>query len=331
MNDKAIRKLLHILSDGSFHSGVTLGQAIQMTRAGIWKQLQTLREMGVEIESVKGRGYRLSTPVELFNSDAITKHMSDRLKDYVSIFTLITTNSTNDEINQRTFPDTAYRVCVADHQYAGRGQRGSIWESPLGYNCYYSFLWKTEQGLASCEGLSLVAGLALVKTLEAQGVQNIRLKWPNDIFWCYRKLAGILIEIQGDMNGSCQATIGIGLNLLLNKNIQKRINQPTVDLFTILNQQISKNFLVAKITENLLHYMQLFSQHGFTFFQEKWNSYDIYKSSAVHLNTAVSDYSGVSMGVDQKGNLLIDTADGVKSFSSGKLLPASPKSKLSLS
>ena len=319
MNDKIIRKLLHILSDGSFHSGVTLGQAVQMTRAGIWKQLQTLRKMGVEIESVKGRGYRLPKPIELFNPDAITKHLSDALKMQIGVAAVITTNSTNDEINQRLFPNSAYRVCVADHQYAGRGRRGSVWESPLGHNCYYSFLWKTEQGLASCEGLSLVVGLALVKTLESQGAQKIQLKWPNDILWHYRKLAGILIEIQGDINGSCQATIGIGLNLLLNQNIKKRINQPTVDLFTILNQQISKNFLAAKITENLFHYIQLFSQHGFIFFREEWNSYDAYKSFDVQLGTTVSEYSGVSMGVDQKGNLLMDTADGVKSFPSGEL------------
>ena len=104
-------------------------------------------------------------------------------------------------------------VVLAENQTAGRGRRGKTWVSPFAANLYMSIVWDFDQGAESLQGLSLAVGVGVRRTLVELGLQDVQLKWPNDIYIGGKKLGGILLEMIGDPNGRCTVIIGIGLNV----------------------------------------------------------------------------------------------------------------------
>ena len=96
---------------------------------------------------------------------------------------------------------------------AGGGRRGRSWHSPYGRNLYFSLLYRFDAPMHQLAGLSIAAGVELATLLSTLGLQGHGLKWPNDLLWQGRKLAGILVEVSGESEGSAHAVIGIGLNI----------------------------------------------------------------------------------------------------------------------
>ena len=106
-------------------------------------------------------------------------------------------------------------VVLAEQQSAGRGRRGKTWVSPFAANIYLSIVWDFEQGAQALEGLSLAVGVAVKRALNAQGVNGVQLKWPNDIYVEGQKLGGILLEMIGDPAGQCSVIVGVGINVAM--------------------------------------------------------------------------------------------------------------------
>jgi BirA family transcriptional regulator, biotin operon repressor / biotin---[acetyl-CoA-carboxylase] ligase len=125
-------------------------------------------------------------------------------------------------------------ACSAEFQSAGRGRRGRPWVSPLGGAIFLSISWEYAAGPARLSGLSLAAGLAVARTLRRFGARRVGLKWPNDLLWQHRKLAGLLLEVRGEQHGPTRLVLGLGLNLRLPPDQGARIDQPWVDLTEIL-------------------------------------------------------------------------------------------------
>lgn len=319
MNTESVTNLLALLDAGVFSSGEWLGMQLGVTRAAVWKQLQLLDALGVKIESVKGKGYRLVHPVTLFDAEKVVSLLPSLLQHDVRVTALLSTESTNDAVKRNFLPEKRVNVCVADHQSKGRGRRGRVWESPLGNNCYYSLLWSSEKGFAGLEGLSLVVGLAVIEALYLLGVDELQLKWPNDVLWRGKKLAGILVEVEGDANGRCEVVIGVGINLFLSDIDQKKITQSVTDLHQITGHSFDKNKLVACLTEQLVAFLKIFNEDGFSHFQSAWNQMDAFQRMPVALHVGSEKYEGVGCGVDEKGSLLIETWNGIKSFSGGEV------------
>ncbi|TMP82113.1 biotin--[acetyl-CoA-carboxylase] ligase, partial [Pseudoalteromonas ruthenica] len=115
------------------------------------------------------------------------------------------------------------QVLVAEMQQAGRGRRGRVWQSPFGANLYYSYYWKLEEGLQAAMGVSIAVGLAVYDAIEALYGLSAALKWPNDIYLHGRKLAGVLVELEGQVEGPCHLVIGIGINLQMPETASKHI------------------------------------------------------------------------------------------------------------
>ena len=176
-------KLLNCLADGAYHSGVELGEAQGVTRTAVWKALGKLEEMGVSLESTKGKGYRIKGGLDLLDRDFILAHITELSLPVRSLFLLQSIDSTNSYLmteSHNADPDD-YIVCMAERQTAGRGRRGRIWHSPYAKNLYISLSFNLPGGVESLDGLSLALGVAVANCLSARGVQDIGLKWPNDI------------------------------------------------------------------------------------------------------------------------------------------------------
>ncbi len=319
-----MQQLLTLLSDGQFHSGEALGEALGITRAAVWKKLKNLEELGLQIDSVRGKGYRLSSGIELLSKEAITYCLEDDVKPQVGVHTCLTTTSTNDLVREyAALSQHKYYFCLAEHQSLGRGRRGRVWSAPFGSNICLSMLWKIGEGMASLEGLSLAVGVAVVKALESCGYQGLKLKWPNDVLWVgsagYEKLAGILLEVQGDPIGECEVIIGIGLNVFLSNEQLADITQPATDLYRIGHSPASRNKVAGALINTLSYMLKNYGQGGFALFKDEWMKYDAFYGQEVTLDASGKNVTGIASGVNDQGGLLLHTPSGILIFNGGEV------------
>ncbi len=312
-------ELLNPLADGNFHSGEELGLALGVSRAAVWKQLQKLADIGLELESVKGKGYRLPGGFSPLDASLIRSHLDAAaapLLTALNIFQQIESTSTELAARARAGAGSG-AVCVAEQQTAGRGRLGRQWISPYGRNLMFSVLWEFEGGAAALEGLSLAVGLVLAEALREMGAAQVQLKWPNDVLCQGRKIAGVLLEMQGDAAGRCQVVIGIGVNVAMPDNAE--IDQNWTDLNRGAGRAVDRNALLARILEGLLPMLEHFSVDGFASYRERWQALDYLCDQAVVLHRGGDKIEGVCRGVASNGALRFEGAGGVELISGGEV------------
>ncbi len=305
--------LIRILSDGEFHSGEQLGDTLGMSRAGINKHIRTLREMGIEMETVTGKGYRLFAPMNLLQSEAINALLPGRQIDVLPVI-----GSTNQHLLDKIGQLSSGDACVAEYQYAGRGRRGRQWVSPFGRNLYLSLYWRLEQGPAAAIGLSLVVGIVLAETLHELGATGVKVKWPNDLYLEDKKLAGILVELQGKTGDAAHVIIGIGINLTMENTSTDQIGQQWINLEQS-GIRIDRNTLAAAFINHLIDALHLFEKSGLTPFIERWYAFDNYLNREVKLIIGEREVVGVSRGINGQGALLLDQFGEVTPYIGGEI------------
>jgi BirA family transcriptional regulator, biotin operon repressor / biotin---[acetyl-CoA-carboxylase] ligase len=317
----AQQQLIEVLADGCFHSGDELGKRWAVSRAAISKAIAKLVHLGLEVHSVRGKGYRLNDKLVLLSQEQILGALEQSSRHAIAQFSIFPViDSTNNFLLEQitpTFqlPQGSYHVCLSEMQTAGRGRRGRQWVSPYGHNLYLSLLTTFHAGTKATEGLSLVVSVALVRTLATFGIQAA-VKWPNDVLVGLYKLAGILIEMRGDPLGTCHLVIGIGVNIKLSKEQLQSIEQPTVTLVELGFSLERRNVLVADLIQTLFVVIEEFSAVGFTRFREEWEMADITRNRAVVVR-ARDAVHGIGGGVDETGALVLNTAAGIKHINSG--------------
>ncbi len=315
--------LIEILADGQFHSGEEMGSHLGISRAAIWKQLQKLEAMNIPLHSVKGKGYRLPEAVELLSLEKLQQHNFPADK-FTSCSVELSVDSTNNVMMGVAETNATDRhMVLAEMQTSGRGRRGRQWVSPFARNLYFSMLWPFSQGIAAIQGLSLAVGLAIQRSLKEQGVPGVGLKWPNDILVGDgqakgAKLGGILIELTGDMSDACQVVIGVGLNLDLQAKDLTQIDQSATGVKQ-LGCNIGRNAMTANVVKHLCLVLEEFSLHGFAPLQKEWNKNDAFHGQQVKLILPSSEILGVCAGVNEKGELQLQTDDGLKAFNAGEV------------
>lgn len=319
--------ILRLLSDGEFHSGVTIARDLDVSRTSVSTALHGLNEAGLAVHRVQGRGYRLLDPVQWLERDTILKHLGMEAKNF-HLEVLDTTQSTNNlllqkaamEENSGSTNTSAIRVIATEFQTNGRGRRGQQWHSGLGDSLTFSLLWQFQKGTSFLSGLSLAIGIAIIRALESSGIKDVALKWPNDVMSCYRKLAGILIELRGDALGPTFAVIGVGMNLKLSNNIKSNIDQSATDLFSVTGKIPDRNKLMAGLLTQLAMVLRKFENQGFKPFRHEWTHHHGFQNKPVtlHLPDGLIE-KGVVQGVANDGSLLLQTLAGTRCFSSGKI------------
>jgi len=318
--NQALFPLLRRLSDGRFHSGEALARAFGLSRASVCNMMAQAEAMGLAVHAVRGRGYRLAEPIEWLDADAITRDLDDVAAAYTLQLhdSLASTNATLMVAALDGAPDGTL-VC-AEHQAAGKGRRGRAWHSVPGGSLTFSVLWRFEAGLQSMAGLSLAAGLAVARAINRHSVHPVQLKWPNDVLAGYRKLAGVLVEVQGDMHGAAFAVVGIGLNVRLNAVQRDAIDRAVVDLAE-LGVAAGRNRILAACLRELHGVAAIFRTEGFAALREEWQGLDAYAGRPVVLTLAESRaQAGVAAGVDDNGALLLDEGGPrPRAYSGGEL------------
>jgi BirA family biotin operon repressor/biotin-[acetyl-CoA-carboxylase] ligase len=324
------KKILVILADGQFHSGTELAEKIGISRSAICKQLNNLTEqLGLEFNAISGKGYCLKHALQLLSETEINSYLNPKVRCLIKQLEIHhSIDSTNSylsdkvQLNTTEITNNSGFVCLAEYQTAGRGRRGRDWVSPFGSNIYLSILWNFQNGAASINGLSLAIGVAVIRALNDLGIDNVGLKWPNDIYWQGKKLAGILIEVSGEIGGACNAVIGLGLNVYLPKEKAQSITQDWVDLSQISTENPAT--IRNKVTATLLNYLMPtianFEKDTLDSYLNEWRYLDCMKGKEVNLFMGKQVYIGVVKGIDNNGLLLLANDQGeLKTFASGEV------------
>ena len=181
-------------------------------------------------------------------------------------------------------------------------------------------LWRFGRGAGALSGLSLAAGVAVARALETLGADGIGLKWPNDILWRGRKLAGILIELQGDALGPTAAVIGIGVNVLLSSADHGRIGQPATDLDTACGTAPDRNLALARLLIELHRVLDVFGEKGFAPLRAEWQQRHAHQDQRVTLTLPGGNaVAGHARGVEEDGALVLEMRSGVHRYHSGEI------------
>ncbi len=297
-----------------------MARQLSVSRASIWQAMRNLDEAGVDLFRVPGRGYRLREPLHWIDKSKIHAGLGDK----AGLFDLEIADclaSTNSRLLEKAVQGAPHGSCVVtEMQTAGRGRRGREWHANLGGSLTFSVLWRFNQGAGFLSGLSLAIGVALMRALKQAGIAGAGLKWPNDVLHQHRKLAGILIELQGDMSGPSAAVIGIGINLKLSSKVRNRIDQAVVDIHSTGGKVPERNFLLANILLHLADVLNEFDAGGFSSLREEWLKHHAYHEKQVLLLLPDgSQHEGYLLDVADDGALLVRTAAGKQRFTSGEI------------
>jgi len=323
---KAIKEhLIKVLASGEFVSGQKIGKQLGVSRTAISTNVKALINMGLDIFSVTGKGYKLAEPLHLLNKRKILLLMSEKtitsnnqLKPEIEVHSLI--DSTNDYLMRR-LPNqlTQGQVCLAEYQSAGRGRRGRQWISPFGSQIYLSMYWYLEQGLSAAMGLSLLSALAVSDAVFAVSGVQVQLKWPNDIYLDGVKLAGILIDLEGQALEPSHSVIGIGLNLDMPAQVADKIDQRWTDLQSHSETKIDRNVLSAQLISCLHTRLQQYQSEGLTAMLDEWHVHDVYLNKRVKLLTGERVTKGICRGINNQGALLLEVDGLVKPIYGGEV------------
>jgi BirA family biotin operon repressor/biotin-[acetyl-CoA-carboxylase] ligase len=318
--------LLRILADGEFHSGEVLAQRLGMSRASINNALHNLQQYDLTLYSIRGRGYCLNNPPQWLDKSQIIAHLGNASADF-DLEILDSAPSSNTLLLQRAAQGAVHgSVLCIEWQSAGRGRLGRPWYAGLGNALTFSLLWRFDCGLAGLSGLSLASGVALIRAFNALGIRGAQLKWPNDILASDGKIAGILIEAQGDMLGPSLVVIGIGINLTLPAQVRRRIDQPVSDLSQLSASLPHRNLLLATVLRELANVLREFSAGGFAALRTEWESYHFFQNQAVQLLLPDGEtIKGIVRGVNPEGALLVEVGSNsnghpeIRTFHAGEI------------
>ncbi|MEM6162694.1 bifunctional biotin--[acetyl-CoA-carboxylase] ligase/biotin operon repressor BirA [Erwinia sp. P6884] len=305
--------LINILSDGEFHSGEHLGEKLGMSRAAINKHIHTLKDWGIDVFTVTGKGYSLPAPVQLLDEAVISSQLEEGRLAVIPVI-----DSTNQYLLEQMDSLQTGDACVAEYQQAGRGRRGRQWFSPFGSNLYLSMYWRLEQGPVAAMGLSLVIGIVTAEVLQALGASDVRVKWPNDLYLNDRKLAGILVELTGKTGDAAQIVIGTGINLAMRSPDTTIVNQGWINLQEA-GVTIDRNRLAASLVNKMRDSLQLFEREGLAPFIDRWSKLDNFINRPVKLLIGDREILGIARGIDQQGGLILEQNGITKSWVGGEI------------
>ncbi len=232
--------------------------------------------------------------------------------------------STNADLMVRG-PAAVGQVTTTEYQSAGRGRRGRQWISPIGRNIAVSLCISRPGQLEVMSGLSLVVGIAVADALRTLGLDDVALKWPNDLIVMrtpteYSKLGGILVELQNlsgrafapglaESGSQALAVMGIGLNFGSSGLVESLVDQPLADI-ALLRPELDRNRVLVAVINALADYLAHWEEAGFAPMVEVYNTLHAFHGRPVQISAHQNLTSGVVLGVAAGGELRLQTDAG---------------------
>ena len=331
------QRLLICLADGAVHPRSELTALIGDDGQHLGDAMQYLTDAGLNVISNGDSHWQLEQALEVLDPirirDGLTPQAGALLGQLDLHFQLDSTNnhlkrlSAHDQghdqahqpAHQPTQDQALGHACLAEHQTAGRGRRGRHWVSPAASNLYLSLRWSYRQPLPDLDGLSLALGITAAEALADCGIPEVAVKWPNDLPWHDHKLGGILVELIRRHPGVVDVIAGLGINTRLSATNAATIDQHWTDLDRITaGHAPGRNRLAATLLDGLLLTLRQFGERGFEPWRERYPRHDSLRGRAGTLHRLDgSRRHGIARGIDARGALLVETADGIRVHQAG--------------
>jgi BirA family biotin operon repressor/biotin-[acetyl-CoA-carboxylase] ligase len=313
-----LKPILNLLADGQFHSAEEVSYFSKIPFHRLHETLQQILDPSIHLEKLDKKGYRIPGGLELLNEKLISNELGDtrQLLDHLEIVTSV--NSTNTCLLEKPANCKKYAI-FAEQQTSGRGQFNRPWLSGLGKNIALSLSWNLPN-TNKLMSLSLIMGLAVIQALKEYGLNGIKLKWPNDVVYKRKKLAGILIETQVSKSKLSKVVIGIGLNLYKPIYEPNSIDQAITDVYTIYKLPPQRNRIAGLLLKNALMALSTLQANGPASFLKKWQKTDDLKDQLIYIQTPkAGTIEGIARGINAFGQLRVDIKGETHCFHSGEI------------
>lgn len=300
-------QLIKLLSDGQFYTKEKLAKDLSVCFTKVDAYIAQLKNWAINVQFIQEKGYALSEPIDLLDESLLEEHLA-----IPSFFLLPEIDSTNQFLLDRIDQLDSACACLAEYQFAGRGRRGKTWLSPFAANLYLSLYRPLQTEICVSMGLSLVVGVAMAETLTELGGKDIKVKWPNDLYYQDKKLAGILVEMITCADKTTHLVIGMGLNLAMTDN--DAIDQPWVNFNQTCDLTINKSKLAASVINGVNGALLQYEKEGLRAFIKRWEAFDNFYQKPVSLWVGKSEKKGVACGINEQGALLLKTKQGITPY-----------------
>jgi len=274
-SDKLVKMYLQVLrrlADGQRYTTEQLIEQLALSAMELEQAIRTLTEYGVRLHSPAVNTYQLHEPLELLDHSRILAALSAVNRQRLAHLEI---HSVLDSTNRYALEDkrAVPFACLAEYQTAGRGRQGRQWVSPYASGLCLSIKHRYATLNKSLAELNIALAVTVVRVLRNLGAQEVGLKWPNDVLWRGRKLAGLLLETRHGKD--YDIVIGIGINVKMPSIDTKAITQPWVDLCTVLGRPVSRNTLAAMLIDQCLQTLVIYPQVGLAAFRHDWHGFDL--------------------------------------------------------
>lgn len=288
-------------------SGESISQQLGISRASVWKHINSLKKEGFEIESKSGIGYILlgKTDSSLTSYEIKRGLETEFIGQNIEYFKSI--DSTNTFAKNIAPKSDEGMVIISDEQSSGKGRVGREWISKENEGIYFSIILKPDIDIMNASFLTQVAGAAMVSSLEKMGVEST-IKWPNDIIVNEKKISGILTEMSAEIDQISYIVVGIGVNLY-NQSFEEEIESKATSLKKEGYDIDKKEFLQRFFLEFEDLYKEFLSGD-----KESTISILREKSAVLDKEVYIIDRTGktkvYARDIDENGNLLVEKENG---------------------
>ncbi len=307
-----IHQILQLLGDGQRYSGVALAERLGVSRAAVSKAVSLCPDVPIEVSR---QGYSLPAPFRPLNEGrirALLEEMGCRLDKFAIHEDVGSTN----QILLAAAGEGVF-ACLAERQSAGRGRRGKVWRATPYGSLLLSVAWTLSGAARPLGVLSLAAGVAVLRALEHLGVRDAGLKWPNDVLWQARKLAGILIEMRGEAD-AMRVVVGVGLNAAMSAETAAAIDQDWVDLRSII-PLVDRDQVAALLIAELNIVMTDYREGREAALLDEWRKRHVFTGMRVRIHEGRGACDARVIDIDADGALLVETSDGCRRVQSGEV------------
>ncbi len=290
-------------------SGEDLSRGLGVSRAQIWKHMETLRGRGYAIEGAPGGGYRLTGVPDRLYPDELRRGLATRWLGH-TLHHFETTDSTNRVAAERAREgDPHGTAVVAEHQSAGRGRLGRSFYSPAHENLYVSLILRPSLAITQAATVILGAGLAVAQSVaETLGDRDrVEIKWPNDVLVDGKKISGILMEMSAEETRVGHLILGIGVNLNADPGgFPEEFQARATSLSAALGRRIDRIAFTQRLFVTLEDVLERHAAAGFEGLRAGFESF--YRMQGRPIAVTTPD------GVTQKGHAGAVCADGTLEF-----------------
>jgi BirA family biotin operon repressor/biotin-[acetyl-CoA-carboxylase] ligase len=281
-------------------SGSELARRLGCSRTAVWKHVAALRRAGYAIAARRAAGYRLMAVPDRLGPAELAPYLTGSWRRIEWRAELDSTQRLARELAHAGAAEGT--AVIAEQQTAGRGRLGRQWHSPAGTNLYCSVVLRPAVALAAVPPLALVAGLAVADAVRETTGLAAALKWPNDVQIAGRKVAGILMELDAEVERVHVVVAGIGVNLNL-AGFPDDLADTATSLRLATGGPVDRAAFTGRLLGALEERYRRFLAGGFAVMRSEWEACSALTGKEVRVTAPEGEVAGRVLGVDDDGAL----------------------------